>query len=137
MKKKKIFLLVTSTLAFFSLLAFILLMVFGGNSEKKMLNELEVLGLRYYTDIWFPNNTEGQENIEAFLTETFSTNGVKVNLEALHIVFRNEDPDIMTIFTNDGEECNKVGTFIYFFQEAPWGPTNVRIEGTLDCGFEE
>ena len=126
LKQKNLMILIGSVIIF---VAVLILLIIGlmPSKEARMTKELEKLGKEYYTDKWFP------ENGETFDLSSITETGLRIYLQGLRDIFK--ERDIMETFTNKGQECDLVNSYIFFFPEEPFGKNDVRIEATLECGF--
>jgi len=57
-----------------------LILLLGGNNEKKLNANLTTLGKQFYEEFYYPSQEKSQEDVKTFVKK-FEKTGIKVNLE--------------------------------------------------------
>lgn len=126
-----------------------LIIILGGNKEKKLNANLNALGKQFYEEFYYPSQAKSQEDVKAFVKK-FEKTGIKINLENIAKIskvdkelvasFNATKADVSASVSNKKENkdaCDAKSTYVIIYPEKPYGKTNYRIETHLECGFNK
>ena len=125
-----------------------LVLLLGGNKEKKLTANMNTLGTQFYEEFYYPSQEKSQEDVKAFVKK-FEKTGIKVNLENIAKISK-VDKDLVASLTTgkanvsasvseaDSKSlCDAKNTYVIIYPTKPYGKTDYKIEVTLDCGFNK
>jgi uncharacterized membrane protein YhiD involved in acid resistance len=114
-----------------------LILLLGGNNEKKLNANLTTLGKQFYEEFYYPSQEKSQEDVKTFIKK-FEKTGIKVNLENIAKVSK-VDKELVDSMINKKtkKKCDTTESYVIIYPEKPYGKTNYKIEVNLECGFSK
>ena len=114
-----------------------LIIILGGNKEKKLNANLSALGKQFYEEFYYPSQAKSQDDVKAFVKK-FEKTGIKINLENIAKISK-VDQDLVKGMINSKTkaECDKKESTVTIYPEKPYGKSNYKIEVNLECGFKK
>ena len=109
-----------------------IIFVFIFSKEKRLSNDFQMLGQKFYTDFYYEQVSTGKSKKEVsnFLSQ-FKEVGIKVSLG--NIEKYNAKDNNKKIKKLEKNKCSKTDSIVTIYPASPYGKNNYTLKVTLKC----